>query len=168
MPITLDHRTRQAGFTLLELLVTTVVVAILLIVAVPSFLTTIQSQHTQDITSQFQQDMAWAQGQALSGQQSVTMTISADGSWAVTESGSCPNCTAHSLSSAQLLADAPGVVCTLQGSGAGSCAAVMVFDSSGIVTGAPAGILQYSNGSMSSSFQVFASGAIVPNPSYAS
>lgn len=155
----------QSGFTLLELLVVMAVAAILLAIAAPSFLSTIQGQHANDITSQFQQDMAWAQGEALSGQ-SVGMTINADGSWTATENGSAV--IAHSLTSQQLQADAPGVICTMQGGGAGSCAASMTFDSTGIVSGAPAGVLQYTSGVMSSSFQVFASGAIVANPSYAS
>jgi prepilin-type N-terminal cleavage/methylation domain-containing protein len=153
----------QAGFTLLELLVTMVVTAILLAIAVPSFMSTIQKQHANDITSQFSQDLAWAQGEALSGQ-AVVMTINADGSWATTENGSVV--TAHTLTSAQLQADAPGAVCALQGGG--SCAVTMTFDSTGIVSGAPVGVLQYTSGSSSASFQVFASGVIVVNPSYAS
>lgn len=165
----------QAGFTLLELLLTMVVMGVLLAIAVPSFQSLVQSQHDSDITNQFAQDLAWAQGEALSGQ-AVVLTLNADGSWSVTEdtydsSSNSIKTTAfpgHSLSSTQLQADAPGVSCALVGGSTTSCAATLTFNSIGTVSGAPVGVIQYKTGTTSSSFQVFASGTLVPNPSYAS
>ncbi len=158
----------ERGFTLVELMFTLLVMAILLAVAVPSFLSVLQGQHGTDLANQFAQDMAWAQGEALSGQV-VQIVLTVNGSWTTTENGQAvPD---HSLSMAQLQADDPGATCTLQPATAGassSCAATLSFDSLGIVSGAPVGVVQYHVGSSVSSFQVFASGAVVPNPTYAS
>ncbi len=159
---------RQAGFTLIELLLTLVVMAVLLAVAVPSFVSLLQGQHGSDVTNQFAQDMAWAQGQALSGQSPVSISLAADGSWTTSVNGS--TVAAHSLSASQLQADDPGVACSVTATGGKSltCKSTLSFDSIGIVTGAPVGIVQYSNGRSVSTFQVFASGSIVANPSHAS
>jgi type IV fimbrial biogenesis protein FimT len=167
----------QAGFTLLELLLTVVVMGVLLAVAVPSFQAIVQGQHNNDITTQFAQDLAWAQGTALSGQ-TVVMTINADGSWAMTErtydatKGTFGTLAfpGHSMTSAQLQADDPGVSCALiVGSASQSCQQSLTFSSIGTVIGlTAAGIFQYTSGTSKSSFQVFFSGTLVPNPSYAS
>ncbi len=165
----------QAGFTLLELLMTMVVMGVLLAIAVPAFESIVQGQHDSDITGQFAQDLAWAQGEALSGQ-TVTITMGSDGSWTTTETSynsstkttTTNTITGHSLSSAQLLADAPGVQCTVVGGSSSSCAATMSFSSIGVVSGAPSGVVEYKAGSNVSSFQLFASGSLVPNPGYAS
>ena len=159
-----SRRLHSAGFTLLELLVTVIVAGILLAIAVPSFLSTIRSQQTADIVNKFAQDVAWARGEAIAGH-TVTMQITADGSWqTIVDGGTAdPN---HSMTFAQLQADAPGVSCSL---GGGSCGTpLMTFDGIGILNNAPVGIVQYSSDKMSSTFQVFASGAVVVNPSYAS
>lgn len=170
------RRAAQAGFTLLELLITMVVMAVLLAIAVPSFLSFVQSQHNTDITGQFAQDVAWAQGEAMAGQ-TVQITMASDGSWSTTEvtynsahggSLSTAAVPGHSLSSTQLQADAPGVTCTVVGGTSASCAAVMSISSIGIITGAPSGVVEYTTGNTTSSFQLFASGTLVPNPSYAS
>ncbi len=156
-------RPRMAGFTLLELLVTVIVAGILLAVAVPSFLSTIRSQQTADIVNKFAQDVAWARGEAIAGH-AVTLQIASDGSWQTTVDGIADG--NHSMTLAQLQADAPGVSCSL---GGGSCSTpLMTFDGTGILNNAPVGIVQYTADRMSSAFQVFASGAVVVNPSYAS
>lgn len=159
-----SRRLRAGGFTLLELLVTMVIGAILLVIAVPSFLSTIRGQQTADIVTKFAQDVAWARGEAIAGH-AVTLQIAADGSWQTSVDGG-PADPDHSMSPAQLQADAPGVSCSLNG---GSCATgLMTFDDIGILSNAPVGTMQYSSATMSAAFQVFASGAVVPNPSYAS
>jgi prepilin-type N-terminal cleavage/methylation domain-containing protein len=166
----------QAGFTLLELLLTVVVMGVLLAVAIPSFQSIVQGQHNTDITTQFAQDLAWAQGTALSGQ-TVVMTINADGSWGMTQrtydkaSGTFGTMSfpGHSMTSAQLQADDPGVSCALiAGSASQSCKQTLSFTSIGTVHGLSPGVFQYTSGTSKSSFQVFASGTLVPNPSYAS
>ena len=166
-------RRRGRGFTLLELLVVIVIVAIITTLALPSFLASIRSRHDADLVSKLAQDIAWARGDAIAGW-TVKLTLAADGTWSVSDNA--PGATAaalaeHSLSAAQLQADAPGASCTVSdcsGSTPGSCAATMTFDSLGMVSGAPAGVLSYANGNISSSMQVFASGVVVENPCHAS
>ena len=166
-------RRRGAGFTLLELLVVIVIVAILGTLALPSFLASIRTQHNADLVTKLAQDIAWARGDAIAGW-TVTLTLGADGSWSVADNA--PGATSaalaeHSLSSTQLQADAPGASCAVSdctGSTSSSCAATLSFDSMGMVSGAPAGVLSYANGKINSSMQIFSSGVVVENPCHAS
>ncbi len=166
-------RPRAAGFTLLELLVVIVIVAILGALALPSFLASIRSRHDTDLVNKLEQDIAWARGDAIAGW-TVTLTLAADGSWSVSDNAPTATSAAlaeHSMSAAQLQADAPGVSCTVSdcsGSASSSCAATMTFNSLGMVSGAPAGVLSYTTGGMSYSMQVFSSGVVVENPCHAS
>ncbi len=164
---------RGGGFTLLELLVVIVIVAIIGTLALPSFLASIRSQHDTDLVTKLAQDIAWARGDAIAGW-TVSLTLKADGSWSVADNA--PGATSaalaeHSLSTAQLNADAPGASCAVSdcaGSTSGSCAATLSFDSMGMVSGAPAGVLSYANGATNSSLQIFSSGVVVENPCHAS
>jgi prepilin-type N-terminal cleavage/methylation domain-containing protein len=169
----MQPRLRGGGFTLLELLVVIVIVAIITALALPSFMASIRSRHDADLVSKLAQDIAWARGDAIAGW-TVKLTLAADGSWSVTDNA--PGATSaalaeHSMSAAQLQADAPGATCAVSdcsGSASSSCAATMTFDALGMVSGAPAGVLSYSTGSMSYSMQVFSSGVVVENPCHAS
>ena len=166
-------RSRAAGFTLLELLVVIVIVAILGTLALPSFLASIRSRHDADLVTKLAQDIAWARGDAIAGW-TVTLTLGADGSWSVADNAPGATTAAlaeHSMSSAQLQADAPGASCAVSdcaGSTSSSCAATLSFDAMGMVSGAPAGVLSYANGAINSSLQIFSSGVVVENPCHAS
>lgn len=170
-----SHGTFQRGFTLIELIVVIGIVALLAAVGIPAFLGALQSRHNTDLAYKFGQDFAWARGEAIAGAM-VTMVLNSDGSWSVSETATNSNqptsaLADHSLSSAQLLADAPGTSCVVTncaGSSSASCQATMTFDTMGMVTNAPAGVLTFKSGQTSHSLQIFSSGAIVESPCNAS
>ena len=167
--------TPERGFTLIELLVVIGIVALLSAVGIPAFLGALQSRHNTDIAFKFSQDFAWARGEAIAGAL-VKMVLNSDGSWSVSETATnsaqpTSALAEHSLSSAQLLADAPGASCVVTncaGSSSSTCQATMTFDMMGMVTNAPAGVLTFKSGQTSHSLQIFSSGAIVVSPCNAS
>lgn len=70
---------RQTGFTLVELLVTMAVAAILLAVAVPSFRSTILSNRLTSTTNDLVGTLAQARSEAIKRGTRVTVCMSADG-----------------------------------------------------------------------------------------
>lgn len=162
---------KQRGFTLLELLVVIVIAAILVSVALPSFLSTIQGRQSASVVSAFEQDMAWARGQAISNLPSVSMTLNANCSWTV-NTGQGAQDVRHSMTTAQLQNNASGMSC----SGVPPGGLVMTFDNLGMVS-IPAGsttnpntiiTVNSSAGGAPVSVQIFGSGMIVEDPQNAS
>ncbi|MHB8390692.1 MAG: GspH/FimT family pseudopilin [Acidobacteriaceae bacterium] len=155
---------RQPGFTLLELLITIAVGAILLAIAVPSFLSSIHSQQVASVAENFEQDIAWVRGQAISGASSATLTLATDCSW-VASTGSAAD-TQHSMSTAQLAKDSPGLTCNVPTGGL-----ALSFTNLGLVktTNASTSTITFVSGtSLPVSVEVFGSGAIVEDPQHAS
>ncbi|WP_031407015.1 Tfp pilus assembly protein FimT/FimU [Thiomonas sp. FB-Cd] len=162
---------KQRGFTLLELLVVIVIAAILFSVALPSFLSSIQGRQSVSVVSAFEQDIAWARGQAISNSPSVSMTLNADCTWTV-NTGQGAEDAHHSMTIAQLQNNAPGISCT----GVPAGGLVMTFDSLGMVS-IPSGSTSNPNtiitvnssaGGAPVSVQIFGSGVIVEDPQHAS
>lgn len=73
-------RWRQVGVTLVELMVTVAVAAVLMAIAVPSFQQLIQSNRVATEANSLVGDLQFARGQAIKEGQPVTVCISSDGS----------------------------------------------------------------------------------------
>ncbi len=147
-------------------MVTILVAAILLVVAVPSFLSSIHGQQVVSVMETFEQDVAWARGQAISGAVSPMLTLNTNCSWTV--STGSPADSNHSMTPAQLAHDAPGITC----SGIPATGYLQLqFDPMGMVqtnsntyntvTFTPAS-------GLSSSVMIFGSGVLLGNPKNAS
>lgn len=68
-------RSRQWGFTLIELIITIVVLSIIVMIAVPSFQNTINSQQQNSQFRQLRSVFELARSQALTLKQDVTVTL---------------------------------------------------------------------------------------------
>lgn len=73
--------TRQHGFTLVELMVTVIVAAILLAVALPSFLDTIDRTRVAGAADNLLADLRYAQAAAMKTNAPVTVTFTAGANW---------------------------------------------------------------------------------------
>lgn len=83
---------RQSGFTLVELMVAIVVLAILIAIAVPSFKTQIQSSKMRTTTADFITAIAYARSQAVTRAENVHVRAKTGGwaaGWCVTVGGDC-------------------------------------------------------------------------------
>lgn len=159
------RRRRQAGFTMVELIIVMLIIAIIAAIGLPSLLQTVRNQQSGDVATKFVQDLAWARGEAVSGH-TVTMALAADGSWVVTEDGNTVN--DHSLTATQVQADAPGLTCAVAGGNSCLTSPAMSFDTQGMVSNQPTGVITFSSGKLSSTLQIFTSGVVVTNVSNAS
>jgi len=155
---------RQTGFTLLELIVTIAVAAIILALGVPSFLSSIRHQQVVSVTENFEQDVAWVRGQAISGASAATLTLATDCSW-VASTGSPAADAQHSMSAAQLATDSPGITCqNVPGGGL-----LLSFDNLGLVQSTTTNTITFApSPGLPVSIEVFGSGAIVEDPQHVS
>lgn len=71
---------RQSGYTLLEILFTVAIVAVLVAVVVPTFKTTITRSSIQSLQNSLKADLAFARSEAVSRNSTVTLCNAADGS----------------------------------------------------------------------------------------
>ena len=116
---------QQQGFTLIELMVVLAVGLILLIVAIPSLLSWHQRSVSQDLASQFVDDINWSRQTALSSAQPVTFVLAADCTWSV-RTGSPDS--AHSLTELQKSQNFSNAQCS-------STPSTIQFQSDGLVSG---------------------------------
>jgi prepilin-type N-terminal cleavage/methylation domain-containing protein len=161
------HPLTQRGFTLIELLVTIVIAAILLAVALPSFLSSIQSRQASAIANDLMQDIAWARGSAISGAQNVSLTLQPNCSWASAEGSPAASVPLHSKTLQQASSQAPGASC----SGVPASGLVLSFDSLGMVSTAGSVdtvVTVTTPQGASVQLQIFASGMVVENSNVAS
>ena len=181
MPTSALHQTakprrRRAGFTLLELLVTMLIAALLLSMALPSLLRSVAARRAASLSETFVQDAAWVRAPALAPATVATITLSSDCSWDTeiswTASTTGTTDTAHSLTPQQVSAEYQGASC----SGMGSSSLALSYDSLGMVdissgTSNPSNTISFTlagNPAQPSTIYVYGSGVILWGPQYAS
>lgn len=69
----------QGGLTLVELLITIAIAAILLAIAIPEFSTIIANGRVKGAAARLEQDLQWARAEAVKGNRAVAVTVSGSG-----------------------------------------------------------------------------------------
>lgn len=144
---------RQRGFSLIELMVTVTVIAVLLILVTPSFSNSVANSRERGVVQKFTQDFDWSRSVATT--RTVTLTLNADCSWSASVDGVVD--TSHSMTSAALSGVASGIACA---SGTVALPATFAFTSQGFAS--PNGTLSF-NGARGQQWplQVLYSGSMV-------
>ena len=126
-------KSRQTGFTLIEMMVTIAIAALLGLLVVPNLVSMVDSGKTSVLVNKFPQDLAWARNQAVTTQQPVSMSLSSSScNWQTTVG---TNAVAeHSMSNASSLY--PGTQCQIEN---GPSSGSLYFTSDGLVTDGPGG-----------------------------
>uniref|UniRef100_E6PKK2 Putative Tfp pilus assembly protein, major pilin PilA n=1 Tax=mine drainage metagenome TaxID=410659 RepID=E6PKK2_9ZZZZ len=159
------------GFTLIELMVTIAVAAMLGALGVPDLVSMIQSSKTSVLVNKFPQDVAWARNLAVTTQQPVVMKLGPGNCMWTTTVGGNPNPNAeHSMTNAAT--QYPGVTCTTTANA--PTTGDLVFNSQGFITDGVGGppisptiTVSTANG-QTWMMQVLSSGSVILNSNTAS
>ncbi len=156
---------KARGFTLLELLVTIAVAAILASIALPNFSSQIAGGHAQSLMNQFASDVSWARSKAVASDETMTLTFNNPACTWQTTTANGAMVAAHTMTSNEL---ASGNYNQVQCSSGGTV--TMTFSPDGTVTMNPASSLNFtfSAGGQNWALAVLPSGSIVFDPSNAS
>lgn len=114
------HCHGQVGFTLVELAIVLTIIAIMVLLAAPSFGSAYRTSNERSVVQKFAQDFQWSRGAAgaadasvlisgLSGAPVVTLTVNADCTWTVAVNGTTEP--SHSMTASTLGTVAPGISC---------------------------------------------------------
>ena len=143
------------GFTLIELMVTIAVAAILGMLVVPNLVSMVQAGKASVLVNQLPQDVAWARNQAVTTQRPVVLTIGPGNCvWSTTVGG--VRSAEHSLLDAA--GKYPGVICSVSGGGSQT----LTFNSEGFVSAAPL-VTITAPGGQAWDLQVLSSGSVILN-----
>jgi len=154
------QRPPQRGFSLIELMVTVAIIAVMLAIGVPSFGNSVRASRERSVVQRMTQDFQWARTAAATqpatgatGATTVQMTIAADCSWSTKVNGASD--ATHSMSSSAVASTAPGVAC------GGIAPATFTFTPQGFVD--TTGQLTFSGTAYASplKFQILSSGAMI-------
>jgi prepilin-type N-terminal cleavage/methylation domain-containing protein len=156
-------KSRQTGFTLIEMMVTIAIAALLGLMVVPNLVSMVDSGKTSVLVNKFPQDVAWARNQAVTTQQPVTITLGANNTctWSTSVGGTV--IAEHSMSPTQIANSYPNVSCSITGGNTQT----LTFDSQGFINTAPTIVVKASQG-QTWTLQVLASGSVILNANTAS
>lgn len=155
-------KARQAGFTLIELMVTIGIAAILGVMVVPNLIDMVDSGKTSVLVNKFPQDVAWARNQAVTTQQPVTITLATNScTWSTSVGGNVS--AEHSMTTQQLTATYPNVTCAING----ATSQTLTFTNQGFVNMSPTITVTAGQG-QTWTLQVLASGSVILNANTAS
>ena len=164
-------RRPQHGFTLIELMVTIAVAALLGLVALPNLANMIDASRTSVLVNKFQQDVAWARNQAVTAHIPVQIVLGPGNCQWTTQTGSYSGgstswttSTEHSMTVAQA-SSSSGATC--QFSTGTATTLTLSFNSQGFVSSAPSVTVTAPKG-QTWSLQVLASGSVLINSGSAS
>jgi len=153
---------RLRGFTLVEMMVTIAIAAILGLMVVPNLIDMVDSGKTSVLVNKFPQDVAWARNQAVTTQLPVVITLGPTAcTWSTSVGGTVS--AEHSMTLAQLNANYPNVTCTITGGNAQT----LTFDHQGFINTAPTITVTAKQG-QTWTLQVLASGSVILNANTAS
>jgi len=114
-------QTAQAGFGLIELMVTVAIIAVMMSLAVPSFGNAARSSRERSVVQRLVQDFSWARGAAVTGNASilnsaasgapaVTLKLNANCSWTLSVNNNAVS--DHSMALGTLQSTAPNITCS--------------------------------------------------------
>ncbi|WP_165973453.1 GspH/FimT family pseudopilin [Luteibacter rhizovicinus] len=81
----MNIRTKNAGFSIVELMITIMVLAILLAIAVPSFRSTMRRSNVSNVANNLMGDLQYARGEAATRHKFVSICRSLDGATCTTD-----------------------------------------------------------------------------------
>jgi prepilin-type N-terminal cleavage/methylation domain-containing protein len=155
-------KARQAGFTLIELMVTIGIAAILGVMVVPNLIDMVDSGKTSVLVNKFPQDVAWARNQAVTTQQPVILTLGPSNClWSISVGGVVQP--EHSLTQQQFSASYPNVQCTISG----GSSQTLTFNTQGFISAAPSITMKAGQG-QTWNLQMLSSGTVILNSNTAS
>ena len=152
----------SGGFTLIEMMVTIAIAALLGLMVVPNLIDMVDSGKTSVLVNKFPQDVAWARNQAVTTQQPVTITLGPTSfTWSTSVGGSVS--AEHSMTATQLTTSYPNVTCTITGGNSQT----LTFDTQGFINAAPTITVTAGQG-QTWTLQMLASGSVILNANTAS
>ncbi|KAB2894487.1 MAG: prepilin-type N-terminal cleavage/methylation domain-containing protein [Burkholderiaceae bacterium] len=162
-------RRARRGFTLIELMVTLAIMAMLLMIAVPAVGRAIQNARTSSLVHRLPQDMAWARNRSATGPLPYRIVLGPGCQWRAQQAafgaggtlswGTNAETAVRSLDAATAAAQYPGATCTLSGAGTQT----ITFDHQGqIADNAPTVRIASGNG-QTWVLQVLLSGLVLLN-----
>lgn len=150
------------GFTLIEMMVTIAVAAILGLLVVPNLVNMVDAGRTSVLVNKFPQDVAWARNQAVTTQQPVILTLGPSNClWSVSVGGVVQP--EHSLTQQQFSASYPNVQCTISGGNSQT----LTFNTQGFISAAPSITIKAGQG-QTWNLQMLSSGTVILNSNTAS
>lgn len=153
MTIGRGRRRRAVGFTLIELLIVMSVVALLVVMTLPSVSTMAATAKERSVVAKFAQDFDWVRGSSAA--KTVSLTLNTDCTWTTTVNGATD--TNHSMTSTTLTSAVIRLSCA---SGSIALPASFSFTSQGFVN--PIGTLGFTGAhGQSWPLQILYSGSIV-------
>lgn len=161
-------RRRGRGFTLIELMVTITIMAILLMMAVPPVMRALQNARTAALVHRLPQDVAWARNRSATSPTPYRIVLGPGCQWQTQQASfvggalawsSTAETNVRSMPAATAAADHPQATCSLSG----AATQPVTFDSRGLVTdNAPTVTIASGNG-QTWTLQILLSGLVLLN-----